>query len=40
MGIYGIAVLRFFSSSILVIFSGAVLQYHLALRYMVVHPFV
>ena len=40
MGVYGIAVLRFFSSGISVIFSGAVLRYHLALRYMVFHPFV
>ena len=40
MGVYGIAVLKFFSSGISVIFSGAVLRYHQALRYMVVHPFV
>ena len=42
MGVYGIAVLRFFSSgiSVILIFNDcAVLLYHLALRYAVFHPF-
>ena len=41
MGVYGIAVLRFFSSgiSVILIFNDcAVLLYHLALRYAVFHP--
>ena len=39
MGVYGIAVMSFFSSGILVILILMfVLQYHLALRYAVFHP--
>ena len=42
MGVYGIAVLRFFSSgiSVILIFNdcAVLLLYHLALRYAVFHP--
>ena len=41
MGVYGIAVLSFFSSgiSVIVIFNDcAVLRYHPAVRYTVFHP--
>ena len=40
MGVYGIAVLSFFSSgiSVILIFNDCVLQYHPAVRYTVFHP--